>query len=118
MIPVQTMFPRNCCIRGSDKFSSALIARSLSGTCGVVVFQWQLGNEGFLYVNGTQPSQVMWGGVNEVMTNPAGGVAIGGSITHQPLPKPFRYQAGWMVLGSERVSSSIFLRGSYTVATA
>jgi len=112
------MFPRNCCILGTGKFSSALIARSLSGTCGVVVFQSQLGNEGFIYVNGTQPSQVMFGGVNEVMTNPAGGIAIGGSITHPALPKPLRFQPGWITLGSERVSSSIFLRGSYTAAAA
>jgi len=100
---------------GSDKVISALVAKSLSGTCGVVVFQSQTGAEGFIYINGTQPSQVMWGGVTQVMTNPAGGVAIGTSITHPAFPSQFRVPDGWCVLGSERVSSSIFIRGSYTV---
>ena len=117
MLRTQVMFPYNTCVVGTDRYPSALIAKSLSGTCGVVVFQTNLGNEAWIYVNGVQPSQVMFGGKNEVFSNPAGGVAIGGSITHPALPQPvLRNQAGWMIFGSDRVSSSIMIRGSMTTA--
>jgi len=119
MNPILKMVPRGACVLGTDRYPTALIAKSLSGTCGVVCFQTNLGNEAWIYVNGVQPSQVMFGGKTEVFTNPAGGVAIGGSITHPALPQPIlRNQAGWMIYGSDRVSSSIFLRGGMTTAAA
>lgn len=129
MIPIQKMFPRNCNVVGDERFPSALVARGIgagvspafpNGACGSIGFLSHLGNEGYIYVDGLQPSQVRWGSVNEVTTNPVGGVAIGLAITHPALPSvPVqRYPAGWCVYGSPRVTSSVYLKGAYTLALA
>lgn len=115
MLPILKTYPRNTNVVGSARHPSILIAASMPTTCGVFVFQSQNGNEGYIYINGINPSTVMWGGLNEVMNNPAGGVAITGNlITHPAAPKQFRIPPGWILYGGPRVSSSIFLRGAYT----
>src|SRR5215472_7616270 len=126
MIPIQKMFPRNCCVVGNQKFPTALVARGIgpgvssvypNGTCGFVGFRSHLGNEGYIYVDGLQPSQVRWGSMSEFYNLPSTGVAIGTAITHPALPAvPVqRHLAGWCVYGGPRTNSSIFLKGAYTI---
>jgi len=104
-------------ILGSDKWSSLLGVISLPGTCGTVTFETERGNEGYLYINGTNPMTLMWGGVNEVMSNPAGGTAIGTPIT--PGTWGFdRYPAGFCVYGTDRESGTVMVTPSPGMAPA
>jgi len=113
------MWPRSVSVQGSDRYPSLLVAHSIQQTCGVVVFRSRLNNEGYLYINGTNPMQLMWGGVTQVMTAPAGGVAIGTPVTPvvggQLVTRTF---PGWCVYGSDRVSSSILVAGGPKAAPA
>jgi len=82
-------------------------------TCGTVCFETDKGNEAYLYINGLSPMTLMFGGVTEAWTNPAGGVAISGPITPMgpgATPGGLRHTpAGWIFYGTERVSGTIMI---------
>jgi len=86
---------------------------SLPSTCGTVCFETDRGNEAYLYINGLSPMTLKFGGVTEVMTNPAGGTTIGTPITPVgPGATPGyarRIPPGWIFYGTERVSGTIMV---------
>jgi len=112
-VPVTNVWPRRVSIHGSDRWSSILGAFSTPGTCGTFCFETDKGHEAYLYINGTSPMTLMFGGVTEVMTNPAGGTAIGSPITPVgPGATPSgvrRIPPGWAMCGTERVSSAVLI---------
>src|SRR5215467_10640729 len=112
-IPATAMWPRSVSVLGSDKWSSIVGAYSTSGTCGAVCFETEKGNEAYLYINGLSPMTLMFGGVTEIMSNPAGGTAIGTPITPVgPGATPGyvrRTPPGWIFYGTDRVSSAIMV---------
>jgi hypothetical protein len=106
MLPQSLVFPRNCSVFGTENSPSLLVSTSIINTCGVLVFETPDGNEFYIFTDGLIPSM---GGVNEVMIGGIGsvGTALGPAITPAPPTVPLR--DGMSVLGSQRVSSSIFI---------
>jgi hypothetical protein len=110
MLPLSTVYPRNCSIYGSEHLPSVLGAASLVNTCGVLVFQTPDGNEFYIFMDGFTPAL---GGVNEVMAGGIGSVGtdLGPPVT--PGQVPIGGYDGLSVLGGPRVSSSVFIGAGY-----
>jgi hypothetical protein len=103
-------YPRNVSIYGTERFPSAIMSFGEAGTCGTLVFQAINGDEYYLYLNGTNPLTPMLGGVNEVMNNPAGGVALGPGVPKASVDVgQLLRDEGLSTFGSSRVSSSIMI---------
>src|SRR6516162_660492 len=109
-VAASTVWPRNCSILGSDKWSSIVAALSLSGTFGILCFETEKGNEAYLYINGSNPMTLMFGGVAQ-LSAPAGGTAIGTPIVPVAAPATpggvSRLAPGWTVFGTSRVIAGI-----------
>jgi len=117
-------YPRKVSALGTERFPSALLILSKLTTCGVLVMGRKGGpspegpsttnpDESYIYLDGTNPVTPRIGGVTEVMTNPAGGIALGASVP-QGLWRGERFR-GITILGSDRVSSSVKICGPVKV---
>lgn len=115
-MPWGNLFPRQVSSFGTDQTPSAVVAISQFNTCGTIVFIDNVPNDYYIYLNGTNPITPMWGGVNEVMTNPGGGVALSTAKPQQPWDDD-RF-SGQTTFGSGRVSSALAIVSNTTIPPA
>jgi hypothetical protein len=105
---ITAVWPRNISQYGSDKMLSALGLMGMVGTSGALSFS-TTGGDFWIYLNGTNPATPMWGGLTEVMTNPAGGVALGTAVT--PIGAELDLEDGITIFGTERYSGAAVIVG-------
>jgi hypothetical protein len=113
-MPLGNLYPRNVSVYGTEKMPCAVLASSLPQTSGALVFITPQANDYYIYMDGNVPR---FGGVTEVMTNPAGGVALGAAVVPGGWDQDKRID-GVSQLGTDRVSSSVAIvsNGGYAPA--